>query len=135
MISLLADVNIQGHVDRLVDRMQSNYWREFWDYLALRYISFSDLGLVREDTDAVIWKRCQERNAVLVTNNRNDDGPDSLESTIRTFTTAESLPVFTIGDADRVLSDSEYADQVVDRLFRHLLDIDNIRGTGRQYIP
>ena len=135
MISLLADVNIQGHVDRLVDRMQSNYWREFWDYLALGYISFSDLGLVREDTDAVIWKRCQERNAVLVTNNRNDDGPDSLESTIRNFTTAESLPVFTIGDADRVLSDSEYADQVVDRLFRHLLDLDNIRGTGRQYIP
>jgi hypothetical protein len=33
VISLLADANIQGHIARLVARMQGDYWRDFWDLL------------------------------------------------------------------------------------------------------
>ncbi len=87
------------------------------------------------DSDGVVWHRCQERAALLLTNNRNDDGPDSLEATIRVHNTPHSLPVFTIGDADSILASPEYAEQVIDRLFRYLLELDNIRGTGRPFLP
>lgn len=135
MILLLADVNIHGHVSRLVQRMQTGDWRDYWEYLELRQVSFADLGLDPTDSDAAVWRRCQEHQVFLLTNNRNDDGPDSLEATIRAHNTAQSLPVFTIGDADQLLVGTDYADRVIDRLIRYLLQIGSIRGTGRLYLP
>jgi hypothetical protein len=135
VLILLADVNLQGHVDRLVARMQEKPWRDFWDYLDLAYVTFADLGLDPADTDAVVWRRCQEHSALLLTNNRNDDGPVSLETTLRIHNTAQSLPIFTIGNADRILESPTYADQVIERLFQYLLELDNVRGTGRLYLP
>jgi hypothetical protein len=134
-ITLLADANIQGHIARLISRMQSAEWRDYWDYLRLRHITFADLGLDPADPDSVVWRCCQERQVLLLTNNRNDDGPESLEATIRAHNTPECLPVFTIGDADRLLSGTDYADQVIDRLLRYLLEFEAIRGTGRLYLP
>jgi hypothetical protein len=135
VITLLADANIKGHVARLVARMQAERWREFWDYLQVRCVVFSDVGLDPADSDSVIWQCCQQQQILLLTNNRNEDGPDSLEATIRTFSTPVSLPVFTVGDADRILSDKDYADRVIDRLFRYLLEIDAVRGAGRLFLP
>ena len=120
MITLLADANIKGHVARLVARMHGEAWREFWDHLDLRHVNFEDVGLDPADTDAVVWHQCQRLRIFLLTNNRNDDGPDSLETTIRTSNTLQSLPVFTIGDADNILTGNQYADRVIDRLFRLL---------------
>jgi len=71
----------------------------------------------------------------LLTNNRNEDGPDSLGATIRTENTASSLPVFTFSDADRLFQSRDYADQVTESLFDKLLRIDSLRGTGRLYLP
>ncbi len=135
MIKLMADANITKHVTRLSLRMQSEEWCEFWDYLEMRVVTFQEAGLLADDTDVVVWKRCQEQQIFLITNNRNDDGPDSLETTIQTLGTLDSVPVFTVGDADAILASSEYVDRVVDRLFRYLLDIDNIRGAGRLFLP
>lgn len=135
MITLLADANIQRHISRLVARMQSETWRDFWEHLQLAVVSFADLELDPSASDEAIWIRCQDRQVFLLTNNRNDDGPTSLESTIRRRNTSESLPVFTIGDADSILTGFEYADRVIDRLFQYLLELDNIRGTGRLYLP
>lgn len=45
MIQLLADVNIEGHVARLVSRMRGDYWRDIWDHLELRSLRFQDVGL------------------------------------------------------------------------------------------
>ena len=72
---------------------------------------------------------------ILLTNNRNDDGPDSLESTLRTCNSASSLPVFTLGNADKILVNAAYVDAAIDSLFQYLLEIDNLRGTGRLYLP
>lgn len=135
VIRLVADANIQGHIRRLVARMQADPWRDFWDFLDLHLLTFADLELALSDTDAVVWQRCQQHSALLLTNNRNDDGSDSLEATIRFLNTPQSLPVFTIGDADRTLTDHAYADQVIDRLFRYLLELDNVRGAGWLYLP
>jgi hypothetical protein len=135
VITLLADANITGHVAHLVARMQGEPWRGYWDYLDLRWLIFQDVGLDPADTDAVVWHKCQEQHFLLLTNNRNEDGPDSLETTIRTCNTLQSLPVFTVGDADSILTSAAYADRVIDRLFRHLFEIDNLVGTGRLYLP
>lgn len=135
MIALVADANIQGQVELLAARMQAEPWREFWEHLQLRCITFADAGLDPADSDAIVWQRCQDLGLLLITDNRNDDGPDSLESTIRKYNAATSLPVFTIGDVRSVSRNAEYANRVIDRLFRYLLELDNIRGTGRLYLP
>ena len=135
MIILLADINIQGHIEIMVKRMQAEPWIDFWNQLELSLITFAEIGLSPSDSDAVIWRRCQERQAFLLTNNRNDDGPESLEATIRAYNTPQSLPVFTIGDAERLKNEQSYSDRVIWGLLEYLLEIDNLLGTGRLFLP
>jgi len=40
-----------------------------------------------------VWLKCQAEEVLLITANRNDDGPDSLEATIRRHGTPQSLSV------------------------------------------
>jgi hypothetical protein len=47
----------------------------------------------------------------LLTSNRNDEGSESLEATIRTHNAPTSLPVFTIADADRIFQSKDYAER------------------------
>jgi hypothetical protein len=135
VITLLADANVEGHVSLLVERMRSDYWREFWDYLEIRVTSLRELGLPAEASDADVWHCCQRQQSYLLTNNRNDDKLDSLESTIRLHSTAMSLPIFTFSNADEILRDSAYVQRVIESLFDYLLRIDTLRGTGRIYLP
>jgi hypothetical protein len=135
VIQLLADVNITGDVALLVQIMQSDYWREFWDYLDVRLRTFPELGLSRGEPDERVWQACQQHGLCLLTSNRNEAGPDSLGVTIRTLGTEFSLPVFTISDADVIFRSKEYATRVVESLFDFLLRIDAVRGTGRLYLP
>ena len=72
---------------------------------------------------------------VLFTANRNDDGPDSLETTIRTLNRPGLLPVITLADADRILRDKNYAATVADRVLELLFDMDQYLGSGRLYVP
>jgi hypothetical protein len=132
---LLADANIQGHIEVLFKRMRREPWIGFCDFLDLRLLSFADAGLKRTDSDSVIWHWCQQQRAFLLTNNRNDDGPESLESTICQFNTPESVPVFTIGDTERLRNDRDYSDRVIWALLEFLLRIDHLLGTGRLFLP
>jgi hypothetical protein len=134
VIGLLADANIQGQVELLVARMRGESWRDFWNHLNLRHVTFADVGLQPADSDTVIWHRCQQMDLVLLTDNR-DDGPDSLEATIRANNQPTSLPVFTIGNVRQLSESPTYADRVIDQLFTYLLELENIRGTGRLYLP
>ena len=45
MILLLADINIQGHIEFMAKRMQAEPWIGFWRKLDLRIVSFADFGL------------------------------------------------------------------------------------------
>jgi hypothetical protein len=135
VIQHLADVNIEGHVARVLSLMRSEYWRDLWDHLDIRARTFRDAGLSRNDPDVRVWQICQQQQLYMVTNNRNDDGPDSLEATIRAFNVATSLPVFTLSDADRVFDSKDYAASVVESLFDRLMRIDTLHGTGRIYLP
>jgi hypothetical protein len=72
---------------------------------------------------------------ILLTNNRNDDDPDSLEAAIRQHNTADALPVFTIRNATRSGTSRADAEEFVESLFEYLLRIDELRGTGRLFLP
>jgi hypothetical protein len=106
-----------------------------WRHFNLPLLNFQELGLHPRDSDAKIWQLCQQEQIILLTANRNADGPDSLEETIRTCNTPESLPVFTIADAEEFLQSKAYAERVVESFLDYLLDLDNVRGTGRLYLP
>jgi len=50
--------------------------------LAFDAFSFADVGLRFNASDREVWMVCQSEKIVLITANRNDEGPDSLEATI-----------------------------------------------------
>jgi hypothetical protein len=135
VIKLMADANILGQVTRLAAHMQSQTWCEFWAFLDVRLVNFADVGLAPRDPDSKVWQCCQEQQIFLITDNRNEDSPDSLESTIRDKRTDASLPVFTLADSDRVQQSGDYAEEIVESLFEKLLRIDTLLGTGRLYLP
>jgi len=132
---IITDVNIEGQWAVLLRLLRQEEWAAFWAHLGLRVVSFADLGLPANSADLLVWQRCQDEELVLLTGNRNNEGPESLEATIRTLGTPASLPVFTIGTANRVLQERAYAERVVERLIDYLLDIDKYRGAGRLYLP
>jgi len=135
MRGILADINVGAQVRALLSIWTSDTWREFWHALGLATETFPNLGLPYDAPDLVIWTTCQREGLVLITGNRNDDGPDSLEAAIRDENSPESLPVFTIADTNRVLGDREYAQRVAERLIDYLMRIDEVRGVGRIYVP
>jgi len=135
MLRILADHNVEGHVDELLHFCSSPEWADVWASLACQVDTFEQLGLPYETIDTELWQLCQDRGIVLITGNRNADGPTSLEMAIRNLATGESLPVITISDPDRLLRDRDYAQAAAAKLLEHLWDLDRLRGMGRLYIP
>jgi len=115
--------------------MQTKPWEEFWQYLGLTLRRFDDVGLTAASKDTEIWHRCQELELVLITDNRNDDTPDSMMAAIRNFSTPTFLPVFTISDLNKFATNPDYVDRILRSLYGYLLRIDEVRGTGRLYLP
>jgi hypothetical protein len=132
---ILADVNCEGHLRYLLWLLRDESRRELWDYLALSTPTFADLGLQAADPDREVWLCSQREQLVLLTINRNEDDPDSLETTIRSFGTPQSLPVLTLSDPERLLHDRAYAERTADKLLQYLFDIEIHRGMGRGFIP
>jgi len=132
---ILADVHMAGYVEALEREMQSEYWLEIWQATGLRFVPFDEVGLTQTSTDLEIWQTCQAEQLILFTNNRNEDSSDSLNSAIRNLGKPTSLPVFTIGDLDRLRNNREYAESVVERLYEYVLRIEDLLGTGRLFIP
>lgn len=135
MVSLLVDANLDGHAALLDGRLRTDSWRELRDHLDLQFLHFEDVGLDRTAKDNIVWRFCQERSYFLLTANRNLEDDDSLEATIRREGTAQSFPVFTLADADRLYLSAAYLDEVVESLLEYLLDEANCRGTGRLFLP
>jgi hypothetical protein len=132
---LIADANIQGQVEYLVKRMRAEPWADFWQALGLVLRRFEDVGLSEASTDYEVWNVCQAEQLMLITDNRNLDSEESLEATIRRNNTPAALPVFTIADMSGFRTDNSYVERVVEALFDYLLRIDDVRGTGRLYLP
>jgi hypothetical protein len=97
--------------------------------------TFEQIGLSRTASDLEIWQECQRREIILVTGNRTGRGTDSLEMAIRNCNAPISLPVFTLANAQRINNDGQYAQRAAVKLLQYLMEIDNVRGTGRLYLP
>jgi hypothetical protein len=85
---------------------------------------------------SILWFGKRVKTVFLVDPaNLNDDGPDSLEETLRSRNTPRSLPVFTVADIHRFDREPSYVFRTAMRLLDYFLDIDRVRGTGRLYVP
>ena len=135
MLRILADHNVERHVQVLVRIFSSPEWTGIWASLACQVDTFERLGIPHDTIDSELWQLCQERGIVLITGNRNADGPTSLELAIREHRTDKSLPVITISDPDRLLIDRDYAQAVTASLLQDLMDLEMLLGTGRLYVP
>lgn len=135
MPSVMADHDVEGQVKILLRVLMSDVWRDFWIDLGYQIESFESLGIATNTPDVHLWRLCQERDIVLITGNRNKEGIESLEATIEQLGTPESLPVLTIGEPNRIFSSREYAHQAAERLLEYLDGMENLRGTGRLFLP
>lgn len=135
MPGLLADNDVAGAFRALVQHVLASDWREVWLDLNMTVETFESLALARTATDWVLWQSCQGREVVLVTGNRNNKGPDSLETTIREENRPDSLPVITLAKPRRIMRNKEYRERTVVKLLEYLQDIDKCRGAGRLYVP
>jgi len=135
MIRILADSNAEGHLEVLLRHVCDGVWREFWDELNVGVVSFEDVGLERDATDRELWRACQREQVVLLTNNRNAKGPESLEAVLQAENRVGCLPVFTLASPERLRWDTTYARETAERLVEYLAFLDEIQGVGRIYLP
>jgi hypothetical protein len=135
MQGIMADNDIAGQMNLLIHLLLSEAWCDLWLGLNLPIRTFKDLDLALDASDGVLWHACQAAQIVLITGNRNKEGPDSLEATIQKFNTPSTLPVLTLADPKRINHSGVYAGRVVETLLQYLMEMENLRGTGRLYLP
>ncbi|MBD2150994.1 ACP S-malonyltransferase [Pseudanabaena sp. FACHB-1277] len=128
----LVDHNIEGHALLLAGRL-TNQGR--LDLLPIRFALLEDVGLPVNSSDRVVWRFAQANQMLLLTANRRMKGKDSLEEVLQEGNTSTSLPVVTVGDAKRILTDSNYRYLCLNRLLETVLYLDNYLGTRRVFIP
>ena len=128
----LVDHNLEGHALLLSGNIASLGWL---DLLPIRFITFEEIELSVTSDDRAVWRFAQANQMILLTANRSMKGENSLEQVMREENTSTSLPVVTIGDADRVLTDATYRNLCVDRLIEIVFDLDDYKGSRRLFIP
>ncbi|MEP6895478.1 MAG: ACP S-malonyltransferase [Chloroflexota bacterium] len=130
-MKVLLDHHLKKQGILLWATMGSEGWLKLLD---IPMLTFDEVGLPIDSHDRDVWRFAQESQLILLTGNRNHDGEDSLEQTIRDENTQTSLPVITVGIIDR-MAEREYREQCAERLVEIVLNIENYLGVGRIYIP
>jgi hypothetical protein len=128
----LIDHNLKGHALVLFGAIASQGWL---DVLPIQFVNFAEVDLEIDSNDRVVWRLAQEKQMILLTANHSMKGRDLLEQVMREESTLNSLPVFTIANADRLLNDVDYRGRCVESLIEITLDIDSYRGARRIFIP
>jgi hypothetical protein len=121
-----------GHAEILLGNIASQDWLEL---LPIRFVTFKEMNLSIDSSDRIVWRLAQANQMILLTANRSMKGKDSLEQVLREENSVDSLPVITIGDADRFLADRVYRNLCVDRILEIVLDIQTWMGVGRLFVP
>lgn len=128
----LIDHNLKGHALIFFGAIARQGWL---DLVTIQFVTFDEVNLAIDSDDRVVWRLAQEKQMVLLTANRSMKGKDSLEQVMREECTAQSLPVITISNANRLLNDPEYRGRCVESLVEIALSLDGYQGTGRVFIP
>ena len=116
MNGMLADVNIQGHLAYVRRLLVRSGLMPLMDDTNLRLVTFPELGLDRRIDDRPLWNVCQQRAWVLFTENRNQDGPNSLEATLADSWKVVCLPVVTLANKGKFENSPDYAQYCPERL-------------------
>jgi hypothetical protein len=134
---ILADVNVQGHLPFLCGLFRRLDLETLLRELGLRFETFPALGLQGSLDDRSLWNYCQDRGWVLFTENRNDDGPDSLHATLTDSWRDGHLPVLTLSSKARFERDLGYAERVAADVAELLFGIaeQQYRDQPRIYVP
>lgn len=130
-MKILLDHHMKKQGIMLWSIMENDGWLKLMD---IPMVTFADIGMPINAPDRKIWRFAQEHQLILLTENRNDEGENSLEQTIREENASTSLPVLTIGVPDR-MRESNYRKQCAERIVDIILNIENYLGAGRIYIP
>jgi len=130
-MTFLVDYNLDGYALLFIGILTKLGWLEL---VSIRFVTFREAGLSMDASDRLVWFYAQENQMMILTANRNMKGEDSLEQVMREENTADSFPVLTIADIDR-LDEFDYRERGVERLVEIVLDVDNYMGSGRLFIP
>lgn len=109
---LLADVNVQGHLPYLRRWLAALDLAEVLETLSLSLVTFHDLRLTPDLDDRALWTFCQQDGWVLLTENRNHDGPDSLQATLIDSWHEGHLPILMLANKRRFEAGGAYAERV-----------------------
>jgi hypothetical protein len=131
MTTILVDHDIEGYGMTLWGALGAEGWIEL---LSLKLATFETVGLPFNSSDRQVWRFAQINGMILLTNNRNMKGEDSLEQTLREENRPDSLPVLTISSVDQ-LKEKNYRERCATRLAEIVLDLENHLGTRRIFIP
>ena len=131
-MNFLVDHNLRGHSVVLAGSLAASGWLEL---ISIRFVLFEEVGLAVTSDDRVVWQYAQNNQMILITANRSMKGKDSLEQVMREENTPTSLPVVTIGNIDRLMTEPEYRERCVDRLVDIVVDSEDYQGARRIFIP
>ncbi|WP_413162949.1 ACP S-malonyltransferase [Capilliphycus salinus ALCB114379] len=112
-MNFLIDHNLRGHAVILLGSLEAGGWL---DLISIRFVLFEEVGLPIDSNDRIVWQFAQSNQMILLTANRSMKGKNSLEQVIREENTSTSLPVVTIGNIDRLLTEPVYRERCVNRL-------------------
>lgn len=135
MPRIMADNDVRGQFEKLLEIFASDRWKGVWVGLDVTVETFANLGLAADAPDTLVWQTCQAKGVVLFTGNRNQEGPGSLETAIRTQNQLDSLPVITLSRPKRFSQDRGYAEEVAEAVLDILMDLESRRGAGRLFVP
>jgi hypothetical protein len=130
-MKVILDHHMEGHGILLWSIMENEGWLKLID---IPMLTFAEIGVPVNAPDREVWRFAQEQQLILLTANRNDEGEDSLEQTIREENKPASLPVLTIGILDR-MKERTYREKCAEKIVDIVLNIENYLGAGRIYIP
>ena len=134
----MADENLGGQLRHLRERFAQFGLLPHVGAAGLRFEPFAALGLPVGTDDRTVRRRCQAEGWALWTDNRNLDGPDSLEATLRAEWRPGLLPVLTLGNKDRFDRDPAYVERVAWDVAEGLIDLAGgfaAPVTSRTYVP
>lgn len=104
------------------------------EIIPIQFVTFADVGLPIDGSDREVWRFAQDNKMIILTDNRNMKGEDSLERVIREENSLTSLPVLTIANVDRI-DEKDYRERCAEWLLEVAMDLENYRGIGRLFIP
>ncbi len=131
MTPILLDHNVRGYFGLLHGTLDSKFGSSLQ---LINFIQFEDVGLSMDSPDREIWHLVQDQKILLLTNNRNSKGANSLQQTIDAENTFESLPILTIGNINRI-SEKIYRERCIARIAEIATNLENYRGCGRLFVP